>query len=149
MVLGDAAEGFAQGGASAVGAAEKGGGAGRCGGAGGKAGLQRDAVANRGGEAGEEKRRVDGLAGGRVAGWRAEIGFGSAKQGEDRSETGAGLGVGGLWLFRFGPVGEGFRGDGAGQLHAEVSQLRAQAQVARSAFVGLVRVAWRDGVQRN
>jgi hypothetical protein len=53
-----------------------------------------------------------------------------------------------VWrLFGLGPVGEGFRGGGAGQVHAEVSQLGAHAHVAQGAFAGFVRLGWRDGVQ--
>jgi hypothetical protein len=53
-------------------------------------------------------------------------------------------------LFRrFCPVREGAGGDGAGQLHAEVGQLRAHAPVAGGAFVGFFQLAWRDGVQED
>jgi hypothetical protein len=52
-----------------------------------------------------------------------------------------------LWCFGFGPVGEGAGGDDAGQLHGEVGQFGADAQVARGAFGGFWRLAGRDGVQ--
>jgi hypothetical protein len=52
----------------------------------------------------------------------------------------------GGWFGR-GPVGEGTGGGGAGQLHGEVGELRADAQVARRAVVGFGRVRGRDGVQ--
>jgi len=52
-----------------------------------------------------------------------------------------------LWRFAFGPVGEGAGGGGTGQLHGEVGQFRAEAQVARGAFGGFLRLAGRDGVQ--
>lgn len=54
------------------------------------------------------------------------------------------------WLrlrLRFGEVFEGTGGGGTGQVHAEVSQLRAHAQMVRSAFVDCLRLAWRGGVQ--
>jgi len=79
--------------------------------------------------------------------------------------TGRGIGVRGgftfrLWLsrlgnwrvrrgrcFGFGPVGQGTGGGGTCQLHGEAGQFRADAQVARGAVGGFVRLAGRDGVQ--
>jgi hypothetical protein len=52
-----------------------------------------------------------------------------------------------LWRCGFGPVGESAGGDDASQLHGEISQLGADAQMARGAFGGFWRLAGRDGVQ--
>jgi hypothetical protein len=80
----------------------------------------------------------------RGAGWW----LGPARRGL-RGE-GFGWGFRGFFFFRrfgFGEVGEGARGGGAGQLHAELFQLRQHAQVARGAGGGVFRFGWGDGVQ--
>jgi hypothetical protein len=152
VVFDGVAEGLAQAGSAGVGTEKEGGRAGGRPGADGEAGLQGNTVAHHRGEAGEEHGRVGwfaGRGGGGVAGGAVGRGIGVRRRFGMRlwRRRGNGLRFGSGRGCGFGPLGEGAGGGGAGQLHGEVSQLRAQAQVARSAFFGFGRLAGRDGVQ--
>jgi hypothetical protein len=129
VVFGNDLEGFLEVAAPRIGAALAGSGAGGGRRTGGEAGFEGDALADRGGEADEQRRRVGWLAGGGA-----------------RWPGGGRLRRLGRW-FRFGEVGAGADCGGAGEVHGEIDQFGADALMARGAFVGCFQRAGCDGVQ--
>jgi hypothetical protein len=146
IVRGDQEECFAELGLARVGARGGRGQEAGSGGAGGEAGFEGDEFADRLGEADEGCDRVG------FAGAAGDFGPGAARGGGlgrlRRGRRGLGPGLGGLGLVfrwvRFGQLGEGLGGGGAGQLHAELFQLRQHAQVARGAGGRVFRLGWSD-----